>query len=253
MSFSRDWLRLRAPADARARDVSVLAALGAFLARRPSPLVVELGCGAGALATALGPWLPVEARFRLSDNDPALLEHAKAAHPNAETRQIDLNDHAALCALIADADVVVASAFFDLVSADWMDHLVAALSFDAGLYAALTFDGREHWEPAQPEDAKVTAAFVEHMQRDKGLGVALGASAGAALAQRLKANGRPIVQASALWRLSRSQDGALMDQLADGIAAAVGELGVDASAWRAAERTGASIGHLDLFAGARLG
>ncbi len=250
MGFSADWLALRAGPDAAARDVGLLAALGACLARRPAPLIVELGCGAGALAEALEPWAPPDARWRLVDNDRALLEIAAAAAPDAHLRLVDLNEDVE--AAVEGADAVVASAFYDLVSAAWIERLLAATPAEACLYAALSYDGVERWAPAHEDDARVLDALGRHMRRDKGLGVALGPSAAQALAERLRGEGRRVLVAPSPWRLEAPRDRALMSELADGIARAVSELGVDAGPWRARERDRAVIGHLDVFAGPRI-
>lgn len=247
MSFSADWLALRAAADGEARDVGLLAALGAHLAQRDRPLIVEIACGAGALSAALEPWAPNDARWRLVDKDPDLLARAAAQRPDATIKALDLNTD--LEAAVAGADAVVASAFFDLASAAWIDRFAAAVPPNAAVYAALTYDGREAWSPPQESDATVLEAFGRHMRRDKGLGAALGGDAGPHLETALRAAGRRVLSAPSPWRLEAGRDDALMSELADGVAAAVSELGVDASAWRASERSAAMIGHVDIFAG----
>lgn len=249
MTFSPEWLALRAPADAAARDPAILAALGAHLSARSRPLIAELGCGAGALTAALTPWAPPDASWRLVDHDPLLLDRAAAARPGAEKRLLDLNE--ALEPAVEGADAIVASAFFDLVSAEWIDRFVAACPGDAAIYAALTYDGAEEWSPPHPDDDAVLDALARHMRREKGLGLALGPAAAGVLAERLRADGRRVLAAPSPWRLHAAADGALMDALAHGVAEAAGEMGVDAAAWRTAPRTAAVIGHVDLFAGPR--
>ncbi len=261
MGFSLDWLALRAPADARARDAGLVRGAAAWLAQRDpegdGPLLVDLGAGAGATADALAPHLPEFARWRFVDSDEALLAEAARRHPDAEIVVGDLAT-ADLSSLLSDADLVTATAFFDLVSASWMDGLIAALPAQAGVYAALTFNGEMTWRPPgsaerAPDDGAVQGAFIAHMTNDKGFGPALGASAAPQLAGRLATAGRGFVHAETPWRLSVPEDAALMAALADGIADAVREvrLGgfqIDPSAWRAAPHGTAEIGHLDLLA-----
>ncbi|MEO1329653.1 MAG: class I SAM-dependent methyltransferase [Pseudomonadota bacterium] len=260
MGFSSEWLDLRAPADARARDKGLVGGLAAWLEKfdpeGDGPLLVDLGAGTGATIDAVGRYAPEFTRWRLVDNDPDLLAEAARRHPTAETVRADLAT-ADLKDLLADADIVTATAFFDLVSADWLDRLVAAMPEKAGLYTALTFDGTMRWSaedgsPA-PDDSAVAGAFIAHMTRDKGFGPALGAAAGAQLAARMAGSGRGFADARSPWLLEAPRDAALMAALADGIASAVrevniGGLQIDPTAWRAAATGGAEIGHLDLLA-----
>lgn len=247
MSFAADWLELRAPADDAARDPALLAAAGAFLAARgPAPLVVDLGAGTGASLRALAPHAPPGARFRLVDHDPGLLARAAARHPGAETRAADLSGP--LAPLLAGADLVTASAFFDLASAAFVARLIDALPRDAAVYAALSYDGREVWRPEPEGAAAVRRAFLTDQRRDKGLGPALGPGASGALAAALDASGRAPRRAPSPWRLERARDGALIDALAGGIADAAAAHGVEVGPWRAARFESCEIGHEDLFA-----
>lgn len=265
MSFSSDWLRLRAPADDRARDPALRAAAAAAVRDRDrdrdAPLIVDLGAGSGASFRALSPHLPAGARWRLIDNDARLLAEAKArAGPAAvETRAADLADPNALAAALEGADLVTASAFFDLVSAAWVATLLDALPASAALYAALTYDGREDWRPAATEDASALALFHADMRRDKGFGPALGPDASEALTAALSARGRPVAVADSAWRLEAPRDAALIDALAGSTADALtGAIArgagaaapIDATLWRRRPRSTVLIGHCDHFAAA---
>ncbi len=122
----------------------------------------------------------------------------------------------------------------------------------AALYAALTYDGREAWQPPHPLDAEVLEAFQADQRRDKGLGPALGPAAHDHLAACLRAQGYRVSEARSDWTLAQPADAALIAALAEGTAAAVApRIGAERSeAWRAA-RTGAErvvIGHRDLLA-----
>ena len=254
MSFSLEWLRLREPADHAARDAGMLAAVGAWLAQRSAPLIVDLGCGAGSNCRALRSVAPADARWRLVDYDPALLgvaeAEAMAAGVPVETVTADLSK--GFGSLLADADLVSAAALFDLGSAAWIDSFVQAVPKTAGVYAALSYDGLEQWSPPHPDDGAVLAAFQAHQRQDKGFGPSLGPEAGGYLAEQLSASGWAVRTADSPWRLQRPVGGALMDELASGIAGVAGELGVDASAWRASPRTGCVIGHIDVLATPKL-
>ncbi|MCI4666483.1 MAG: class I SAM-dependent methyltransferase [Neomegalonema sp.] len=254
MSFSAEWLALRADADAAARDVGLMAALAADLDRRDSPQLVEIACGTGALSHALRRWAPQSARWRLVDNDQALLTKAAAAQPDAQPRLIDLAQN--IEQAVEGADAVVASAFFDLASEAWIDRFIAALPPGACFYGALTYDGVEKWLPALEQDPIILARLAEHMRRDKGFGPSLGGRAGKMLAQKLAENDRRVLVARTPWRLNAARDGALIKELSRGIAQAAAETdpGVAAAAeiWRSANRERVEIGHVDIFAGPRI-
>ena len=190
-----------------------------------------------------------DAQWRLVDKDRALLEIAAEALPEARVRHLDLATDVEQA--VARADAVVASALFDLVSAPWIDRLIRAMPAEACLYAALTYDGVERWAPSHADDASVLKAFGVHMQSDKGFGVALGPRAVKVLADKLRADDRPVMIAPSPWRLDAETDQQLMSELADGIALAASEMGAFARSWRKAPRERAEIGHLDLFAGPR--
>jgi hypothetical protein len=250
MGFSADWLALRDPADRAARDPALLAAAAG--AAGPSPVVMDLGCGTGASLRALGPLLP-GAVWRMVDHDPALLPLAvAAAGPGATGHVADLAG--GLDGLPWDGvTLVTASALFDLVSADWVAGL-AGIAAARGLpvYAALSYDGRMAWDPADADDAAVTAAFNRHQRGDKGFGPALGPDAATAAAQAFRAQGFDVHLAQSDWRLGPG-DAALQAELLAGIAAAAQEAGTASARWldRRAARVGqglATIGHIDLLA-----
>ncbi len=249
MSFSADWLALRAPADAAARDAGLLAAVAGWAAGRPGLTVVDLGAGSGATLRVLYRVLP-DARWRLIDADAALLAlaatSAAALGARAETRVCDLATDLAR-ALDPAPDLVAASAFFDLAGRAWIETFAdAASAAGAAVYAALSYDGRESWLPPDAEDAAVHAAFLRDMGRDKGLGPAEGHRAAATLAGALRARGYAVTLAASDWRLRAPHDAALIAALADGHA----DAGAASAHWRAARRraTAATIGHQDLWA-----
>jgi SAM-dependent methyltransferase len=245
MSFAATWLDLREPADRAARDPGLLAAAAAHLVGTPAPLVLDLGCGTGAMPRALAhPGL----RWRLVDRDPGHLQVAAARCPGAETVAADLAD---LDRLPLDGvRLVTASALLDLASATWLDALADGLAATGvGLYATLAYDGRMAWAPALPGDEAVRAVFNAHQRRDKGLGPALGPAAAATLARALARRGFAVRLAPSPWRLGPAQ-AALQAAFVDGVAAAAAEMGVAAGCWAQARRaaSGCTVGHVDLLA-----
>ena len=175
--FSADWLALREPYDARARNPDVLDALAAAVADRRSLAIIDLASGTGSTLRAIASRLPRRQRWRLVDHDPELLERASsalAAVGDVVTVSADI-DIEVENVLRERADLVTASALLDLVSADWLDRLArATVRRRLLVYAALTYDGRVMFEPADPFDAEMVAAVNRHQRGDKGFGPALG-------------------------------------------------------------------------------
>ena len=273
--FAADWLALRESADRRARNSEILAAVTADLAARPTLTIVDLGCGTGSNLRALAAHLPAVQRWRLVDDDPALLAAARLALIDwadggrddgdrlcLETsgRQIEITfERADLAKNLADvlarpADLVTAAAFFDLVSSPWIASFCQALAEHAlPLYAVLTYDGTEQWTPPQEADKAMLEAFHAHQSRDKGFGPAAGPAAAALLEARFQQQGYQVASGASPWRLGRDDED-LIAALAEGAAAAVAETGrvpeADRRAWRRARAAASTctIGHIDLFA-----
>src|SRR5262249_39101059 len=91
---------------------------------------------------------------------------------------------------IPEGALVTASALLDLVSEDWLTQLIKRCAQSASpVWFALTYDGRMHCDPQEPEDELVRSLFNEHQRTDKGFGPALGPAAVEMTKQILKANG----------------------------------------------------------------
>ncbi len=248
MGFSAQWLALREPADLAARDPALLRA--AVHAAGPAPLILDLGCGTGATARAMGRLLPADTRWRLVDKDAELLRIAAAEiGEGAETIRADLADVAALP--MDGVSLVTASALLDLVSASWVEALVQRLNVP--LYAALSYDGQMRWAPDNLHDKAITTAFNRHQLADKGFGPALGPTSGPVATAILNAFGFSVQQAQSPWLLGPEMTD-LHRELIEGIAQAALEAGEDCAAdWAQlrrsqADRTRCHIGHTDLFA-----
>lgn len=254
MSFTQAWLDLRAPADAAARDARLLAAAAAHVSAVKEPVVVDLGSGTGASVAAFAGAAPSGTRWRLIDNDLALLDcAARRFGPSVE---ICLADLGALEALpIDDAQLVTASALFDLMPPGWIERLADRLAaMRTGIYAALSYEGRLAWEPPMPADARIVAAFNAHQRRDKGLGPAAGPEGAARLAAALRQRGFAVETGPSPWHLG-AERAALHRELVAGIAAAAAEMGAEgaerwAQARRAASFSGSAcvVGHVDVLA-----
>jgi hypothetical protein len=204
-----DWLALREPADADARDAE-LAAIVADRLGTERPLVIrDLGCGTGSLGRWLAPRLPGPQSWILHDRDAELLARAEAGLPRtaadgtpvtARSEQGDLTDLDP--AQLAGTSLVTAAALLDLLTAEEVDALADAC-VGAGCPALFTLSvtGSVGFFPAEPLDAMFAAAFNAHQQRTVDGRRLLGPDAGAALASAFAERGVPTEVRPSPWRL----------------------------------------------------
>jgi SAM-dependent methyltransferase len=271
--FSAQWLDRREPADHRSRNRKLEHALAKHFDGWRPITVTDLGCGTGSNLRATAPRLGPEQHWTLVDHEQALLDAAAerltawadeadwkdgklalfkgAKRINVGFRRADLaRDLAA--ALEPNANLVTASALFDLASAEFIATFAAAISAaKSAFYTVLTYDGDQRWTPEHDADTAMVEAFHTHQRRDKGFGPAAGPDAPDALSEAFSSAGYSVLEGDSAWRLGPG-DGALIAELATGFADAVRETGlVDASTiaqWRALTRTGAIAGHADTLA-----
>jgi SAM-dependent methyltransferase len=271
--FSAQWLDLREPVDHRSRNID----LGHRLARhfegwRPIT-VVDLGCGTGSNLRATAPLLGPDQYWTLVDYDQGLLDAAGerlaawadgadkqenrlilfkgAKRLTVEFRRADIAGDLDT-ALGSNANLVTASAFFDLVSAEFIARFAAAVARrKAAFYTVLTYDGDQRWTPEHDADAAMAEAFHAHQARDKGFGAATGPNAPDILGEAFTNAGYSVEEADSAWRLGEANT-ALIADLARGFADAVRETGqVDAQLitdWAAITRGAAIVGHTDTLA-----
>jgi hypothetical protein len=260
--FSADWLTLREPYDLRARNLTVLDAVTAFLKSRSSVHVVDLACGTGSTLRALSPCLPARQNWKLIDNDLDLLARATAVPVTSDTivTAIPLDLSRDLDATLeGTVDLVAISALLDLVSNRWLDRLAVEVAVRSiPLYAALSYDGRTGFTPSDPFDTAVTAAVNAHQRTDKGFGPALGPAAAAFAIARFEALGYSVVHGASDWVMG-ADDRDMQTEILAGWASAAHDIGAmsraDTTAWltrrRATVAAGCSslfVGHVDFFA-----
>ena len=220
--FDGDWLALREPFDAAARSAPLARTLARILP--PRPRLIDLGAGTASLFRWLAPILQGPQDWTLADADPTLLRRAFADTAAwASARGLPTTATAAgltihtprgawrlqaeqvdLAAPLTDMrlnrhDAVLCSALLDLVSADWMLEFAATLR--KPLLVCLSVDGRDALYPAHPTDRAVFAAFRRDQQRHKGLGLALGPRAPAALHTAFTARGFTVQTAASDWHI----------------------------------------------------
>lgn len=280
--FGSDWLRLREPFDAAARDDHGLAA-GIPAAAGPYR-VLDLGAGTGANLRYLAPRLGGEQLWTLVDHDAGLLEiapdalrrWAQAHGWEFERTGDEIRVHGvdfivavrrechdlfrSLDALPwAEAHLVTASALLDLVSEVWFQQLIGHCGpASAALFFALTYDGRVEWTPSLAGDARIVDALNRHQRGDKGFGAALGPAAAPRARQLLEAAGYRVREARSDWRMETS-DHAMQARLIEDWSQAVQTMPSESptriETWRerrlAALNGGDSrlcVGHIDLLA-----
>lgn len=182
------YLAAKRGVDDRALNRRVLDALADRLADRERVRVVELGAGIGTMLERLLAWgLLPDATYTMVDLDAESLATARERlpawaedngyeatwdddalrleGPRSVTVRFEVGDAVALAPGF-DCDLLVASAFLDLLDASDYPTLLTALD-DGGLfYFPITFDGRTEFAPGHAHDDRVEARFHEHMRRD---------------------------------------------------------------------------------------
>jgi len=271
--FSAAWLDRREPADHRSRNRKLEHALAKHFDGWRPVTVVDLGCGTGSNLRATAALLGPEQHWALVDHEQGLLDAAAerltawadgadwkegklalfkgAKRINVEFRCADVaRDLEA--ALGPNANLVTASALFDLVSADFIARFATAIAArKSAFYTVLTYDGDQRWTPEHEADAVMVEAFHAHQAGDKGFGAAAGPDAADALSEAFTSLGYTVSEGDSAWRLGPA-DAPLIAELTAGFAEAVRETGrVDAAsiaAWTSVVRTEAVVGHTDTLA-----
>jgi hypothetical protein len=278
-AFSAEWLRLREPADHRARDAGLMSDVARLFEHKPTVRIVDLGAGLGSNLRALAPSILSDQQWRLLDHDAALL--AATRHElctwgdgvergggialqrdgrsiTARTEALDLFRQAER--IFEDApDLVTAAALFDLVSPQWIETLAElVVRYRVPFYAALTYDGRDEGDPSHPLDGQMLKALHVHQLRDKGFGPAAGPHAIRFLEEAFAARGYRVSVAPSPWTLDDA-DSPMLTLLGEGVARAVAETGLvlaeDIVEWRRFHMPDGrwrgvkwTVGHADLFA-----
>jgi hypothetical protein len=167
--------------------------------------ILDLGTGTGANLRFLDGRLP-GAQWLVVDNDRGLLSGAATSIDPAhrlETRAADLATALDSDAdLVADINLVTASALLDLVSEPWLLTLARRCrDARASVLFALTYNGDVQCTPIEPEDEIVRELVNIHQQTDKGFGPALGPTAAETAARVFDDVGYEVWRAASDWEL----------------------------------------------------
>jgi hypothetical protein len=280
-----DWLALREPADVAARSATLTRAIVDALGRHRRLDVLDLGTGTGSNLRYLASRLPVPQRWLLVDRDPALLAEAPLRMSSSgaangyevtiDSDQFAIRSRDVDCCVttrcldlgsLADPEMfsgrhlVTASALLDLVSEAWLDALAQRCRESrAAVLFALTYTGRSHCSPEEPEDDTIRELMNRHQRgSDKGFGRAAGPEAVACAARHFAAVGYHVERAASDWMLPPDMQ-ELQRQLVGGWADAALEIAPDraemVASWLArrlahveARRSRVVVGHEDLAA-----
>ncbi|HZT85446.1 MAG TPA: hypothetical protein VE984_08520 [Gaiellaceae bacterium] len=262
---ARGWLELRESADASARDGELVGRLRRRIGARKGWLIHDLACGSGAMGRWLAPLLPGPQRWVLHDRDADLLAIAAAEPPGSaadgsevvvETRVSDVTrltpDD------LAAATLVTASALLDLLTREELTRLIrACVGAGCPVLHALSVTGRVQLLPADPLDARVSAAFNAHQRRRTARGRLLGPDAVEAAVEGFRRAGAEVVVRPSPWRLGAAQSELSVEWLTGWLDAACEQepgLAREADLFRrrrlreaAAGSLSVTVGHADLL------
>ena len=265
-TVSPDWLALREPADAAARSTALVERLSQHLRATRRMVVHDLGGGSGSMGRWLAPRLAGEQHWVVHDRDVDLLARAAADPPAASadgapvTVGTRLGDVSRLGRDgLAGADLVVASALLDILTADELDRLaVTCAAARCPVLVTLTVVGRVELDPADPLDELVRSAFDAHQRRAVRGRQPLGPDASDAAVRSFSRLGMAVEVRPSPWRLGADEALLAEEWLAGWVGAAVEQqpaLGADAAAYQhdrvEQARAGAlsvTVHHLDLLA-----
>jgi hypothetical protein len=224
-----NWLALREAADASARSTALTAAIAERLARENPVRVLDLGTGTGSNLRYLMPHLGANQHWVVIDQDPDVLSNLRSgmstwAAERGYAIAIDAKGLTVLgpglvciveiqrmnlgaaddATIFSDRHLVTASALLDLVSDGWMRNLAARCrEHDALVLFALTYDGRSHCAPSEPQDDLIRELMNCHQkQRETGFGRAAGPDAPASATTALTAVGYEVQQHMSDWVLA---------------------------------------------------
>jgi ubiquinone/menaquinone biosynthesis C-methylase UbiE len=244
--FSSTWLALREPADAAARAADLVHRLDV----EPPLVIRDLGCGTGSLSRWLAPRLPGPQHWILMDTDPDLLASAAAGLPETVTVETVRGDVTALTGDdLAGTSLVTCSALLDLLTADEVDALAAVCAVHRT--PALSVVGEVAFDPPDPLDATIAAAFNAHQRRTVGGRRLLGPESATTAEAAFRRHGATVEIRPSPWRLA--SDSALAGEWLKGWVSAAQDQSPDLDPGyyvlrRLGDGASVTVGHADLLA-----
>ena len=280
--FSPDWLRLREPADHKARSTSLTEKLVQWRERFADFSVVDLGSGTASNFRYLCPKLGMNQRWILLDNDIGLLsciaerleewaidtacEFDRISQNSAAIKHAKFSAHLTWqpCDLAKELEninfentqLITGSALLDLTSSAWMSQLADIINAEqcASLFV-LSYNGKLRWQPELQFDNCMTKLLNAHQLNDKGFGNALGPSAYEYLMNKL--TNQTIESEPTDWILDQDSYAIQAVLVSDWAAAAVEQNPIDASDIRdwsrqrsnflEEEQSRLQVGHVDIL------
>jgi hypothetical protein len=265
-----NWLALREPADADARSQRLTNEVVVAIGRHDPLSILDLGTGTGSNIRYLAGRLPVPQRWLIVDRDPVLLAEAQAQMSSwGASRGYDVTKRRdelvirgdgmdcsieARCQdlgwledqeIFAGRHLVTASALLDLVSVQWLQHLaVRCRDVGAVVLFALTYDGRSHGTPEEPEDDEIRELLNRHQRAsDKGFGPAAGPDAVEHVSRAFTAVGYRVRREATDWLLPSDKQ-EFQTALIEGWARAALEIAPD-RAGKVASWLSRRLGHVE--------
>ncbi|QLG28123.1 class I SAM-dependent methyltransferase [Halorarum halophilum] len=262
------YLDAKRTVDERAFDRRVRERLRSALP--PAPSVFDAGAGTGVTVPRLLDWGVDAGRYRGVERSAELVEHAREARAaeleragydpdptESGFRVADLEvaferGDALEAARTADADLVVAQAFVDLVSLpEAVDAFEAALAPGGLAYFPITFDGGTIFQPDHPDDDAVERAYHRSIDDRPGRD----SRAGRHLLDLLRrADGDLLAVGASDW-IVRPHDGSypadeayFLECILGFVADALADADVDAEGWVETRREQLAAGELSYVA-----
>lgn len=262
--FAADWLAMREPIDHASRAPALLPLLAAAARAGRWSRLLDLGCGTGSNVRYLAPRLPKGQQWTIVDRDAALLAQVEIPDRVQSLQRVCGDLAREGIAGVGESHLVTGSALLDLVSETWLRALAEACRDAAcGVLFAMTYDGHVEWDGGDavgqdPDDEIVRQAVNTHQTRDKGLGPALGPSAGAVAQSCFREAGYRTWFRPSPWHLGETEM-ALALTLVDGWERAAveerPELRREVAAWARRRRdqlnrqaVHLTVGHVDMLA-----
>jgi hypothetical protein len=283
-AFTADWLARREAADAVARSRSLTQTIASLLPDDRELHALDLAAGTGSNVRYLANRLARKQSWLLVDNDPALIDQIPAGldawsrqqgyQSAGEAGGLRVKGETLSCRIVTSCiDVarlddprlfdgralVTASALLDLVSERWLRDLATRCRGSGAMALfALTYDGRTHCTPEDPDDETIRDLVNRHQRTDKGFGDALGPDAATRAVSIFSSAGYEVRLEPSDWVLS-PDDCALQRQLIAGWAEAATAMAPEQrrpiEEWRTRRlshldehRSRLTVGHQDLGA-----